>query len=434
MRHKKTKKQLKNYIMNNRKLLTVYAILNIIVVVVLGYLWNVTGKLMGYALTSVEAWFVFVIICLLIFGLQRLAHRKNGEFTLSECFMTMGGAFIPYFAIFIIFMGSSTGLTDKCIINTCVQKIVHIKSYYTERTEEHCTGSGKDEVCHTETYCDVYHGPSWSICTKTGHTISISSSQYKAIKERFGTSERQTASSQIGQCSGDGRQFEIAWSGTAATRIPCSYETSYINYVKATESIYKTESQQSFKVCPYPKIQDTQFGSIGITRVMGDNLFNLKWAVTVDSLLDQELTWLGDKRQCNIFVYLTKNPQSFYGSLKEKWINGKKNDIVIIIGGKIGNPDWVRVMNWSETSNFEINLRDNILNNSSLIDPFKFVKVVVSTIDSPTCGFERKPMEKFRYLLSEIHLQWWAWVLVFALLAIILTPLVMYMFTNETTE
>lgn len=420
--------------MDNRKLLFIYAILNIIVVVILGYLWNVTGKLIGYSFASIEAWIGFAIICLIIFLLQRFSHRKGKEFTLIECFITMGGGLIPYFAIFTIFLGSTTGLSDECIINTCVQKIVHVKSYYTERTETTCTGSGKDEVCTSHQVCDVYHGPSWTLYTKTGYSLSISAAQYANIKNRFGTSEKQTASMQIGQCSGDGRQYEVIWSGNTATRIPCSYKVSYINYVKAVESIYKTKGQRPYKVCPYPEIQSTPYGDIGITRVMGDNPPNLKWAVTVDSLLDQELTWLGPKRQCNVLIYLTKHPQEFYGSLKEQWVNGKKNDIIIIIGGKIEHPEWVRVMDWAETANFEINLRDNIMDNPAIVDPFKFVKIITTTIDSPTCGFVRKPMEKSRYLLSEVHLQWWAWVLVFSLLIIIISPLVTFMFTNETTE
>lgn len=420
--------------MNNKKLLFIYAILNVIVVGILGYLWGVTGKLIGYAFASIEAWIGFTIICILILGLQRFARKKTKEFTISECFMTMCGALIPYFAIFIIFMGSSTGLSDECIINTCVQKIVHVKSYYTERTETTCTGSGKDEVCTSHQVCDVYHGPSWTLYTKTGHSLSITAVQYANIKNRFGTQERQTASMQIGQCRGDGRQFEVTWSGSEATRIPCSYMVTYINYVKATESIYKMKGQKPYVVSAYPEIQSTPYGKIGVTRVLGDNPPNLRWAVLVDSLLDQELTWLGPKRQCNILIYLTKHPQEFYGSIKEKWINGKKNDIVIIIGGEIQHPDWVRIMDWSETANFDINLRDNIMNNPAIVDPFKFVKIITSTIDSPTCGFTRRPMEEMRYLLSEIHLQWWAWALVLLFLMIIISPLVMYMFTNETRE
>jgi len=430
------------------KTIALYIGLQVIVIVIFFVYFNVTKELFGYSFTRFDAWIFYLLICLFLYCVYRfplqiltfkyafsqwvrlkfisfaqsrlhvsVRYRPTGVFTKRELTFALLGSFLPFFTTFTLLMALSTGLADECIINSHVVEIRRTNYYYTYNSD-------------SVPKCNVYHPDYYRIYAADGKVISVSAGEYSNLYGQLGTSEKLIASSQYGQCSGDGREYSVKWSGRDEDLIPCAYGQLYINYVKATESIHRVSGQADLPVVDYPWLQNSKYGRIDIDRVIGDRKESEAWEKVVDDQIARELVVLGPKRQCNILVYLTDQSEAIFHSIREKWIGGKKNDIIVVIGGSVASPSWVRVLCWSLDATFEVKLRDAILNNQNNSNPLSFVKTIVEYVDHPTAGYQRKPMANYRYLLSEVHLKWWAWLWVLSIMFVILYPLLVLFYNN----
>jgi hypothetical protein len=214
---------------------------------------------------------------------------------------------------------------------------------------------------------------------------------------------------------------------------PVAQPRHYKNYIKAVpESILRPtpsslKAQYAGQIPAYP-LNVYNFYSIDRVVPVGVNIPNLReW----DTALAEKLKTLGPTYQANVVVVITKiaDPNYFY-ALQDAWLNGKKNDIVVVIGAPEfpAKAQWVNIMALTKTDLFQVQLRDALLDLDSLT-----VNNVINTIDSNVrANFKRRSMKEFQYLESEIDPP--TWVIVLAIVTIILSYAGFWVYTINTTD
>lgn len=185
---------------------------------------------------------------------------------------------------------------------------------------------------------------------------------------------------------------------------PVSLSFSYTNWIKAVpDSLFKPLQQHQVdrfagKIPEYPgRIYDYY----KIDRVLGVG-------VTVPNVrewnhkLSMSLRTLGPTKQANVVLLFTNEVDSLYAeAIRDAWVNGKKNDIIVLVGvnESFDNPpNWVKVLALSNHNIFQVNLRERLSQLSSL-DSTAVIDIIH---DETMKTFSRKPMSDFDYLKNEV--------------------------------
>jgi hypothetical protein len=105
-------------------------------------------------------------------------------------------------------------------------------------------------------------------------------------------------------------------------------------------------------------------------------------------------------------------------------VNGKKNDVVVVIGqSKYGDKaDWVRIMALTESDIFQVTMRDAILDLGS-INPAAVITKVQETVMTT---YKRKSMKDFAFLENQIDPP--TWVIATSLSGVILAYILAFIF------
>jgi hypothetical protein len=107
---------------------------------------------------------------------------------------------------------------------------------------------------------------------------------------------------------------------------------------------------------------------------------------------------LGVQKQVNVTLLFVKTADPKYVlALKDKWLGGKKNDAIIVIGSLDGNKiEFADVVSWSPNELFKVTLRDNIMTAGSL----RRRDVIADVIRAEIGGkFQRMHMKDYHYLV-----------------------------------
>src|SRR5581483_10351865 len=140
---------------------------------------------------------------------------------------------------------------------------------------------------------------------------------------------------------------------------------------------------------------------------------------------------LGPTKQADVaVVVLSQKPREFYSALEEKWIGGKKNDVVLVIDlDSNGVIDWVEVMAWTDNKIFQVELRDEVygsgvqhLNRESIIKSIKFYV---------QRDYVRKHMKDFEYLKGLIRPTTGQWIFAMLLGLIVSVGLGVYFYNED---
>lgn len=194
---------------------------------------------------------------------------------------------------------------------------------------------------------------------------------------------------------------------------PASIEHNFINYIKAVpESLFNNsnlELENEVNIPTYPIVYD--FYRIDRVINVGTNIPN-DIIKELDSKLDTILTELGSMKQANIIVIFANTTDNNYKyMLEQKWLGGKKNDIIVIFGMKeYPNILWVDVITWAKNIGnemFHVVLRDSLSENKN----FEVDKVVKIIYDTTLTKFTRPSMKDFEYLKNEIEPNLWVIIL-----------------------
>jgi hypothetical protein len=270
-----------------------------------------------------------------------------------------------------------------------------------------CTGSGKNRSCTgggTERKCDTCYEHSndysWRVHTNIGNWT-------------------------IDRVDRQGITEPPRWS-VVNPGDPVSDTHSFTNYVKAVpESLFHAHADMTntfdAMIPEYPSaIYD--YWHINRAISMGVPVPDMKeWNRDISFVARD----VGPKKQANIIViFVNTADQSYIHALEGKWIGGKKNDIIVVIGStSYPKIDWVAVSSWTDKALFKVQLRDDIMNLGN-IDRNKIIEAIhVNTMKT----FERKHMKDFEYLKYQIEPPFWVLSLA-AVLGIIASLLTSYMF------
>jgi hypothetical protein len=119
---------------------------------------------------------------------------------------------------------------------------------------------------------------------------------------------------------------------------------------------------------------------------------------------------VGSKRQADVAVVLVDNvSREWFFALEEKWLGGKKNDVIVVIGLNAGGKaDWVETMAWVTDPLFKVRLRDDIMRpDVNTLDPKEVLPIIrKNVLDS----YHRKPMADYEYLKSNIRPSATEWI------------------------
>ena len=108
---------------------------------------------------------------------------------------------------------------------------------------------------------------------------------------------------------------------------------------------------------------------------------------------------LGAKKKVNVILVLVNTGDSSYiYPLEEKWLGGKKNDLVVIVGStQYPKIDWVRIMSWSTREDLKVELRDAIQDLGSLDRRSEILATMEAQVNEK---FVKRHWDDFKYLMS----------------------------------
>ncbi|MCX6823544.1 MAG: hypothetical protein NT085_00245 [candidate division SR1 bacterium] len=393
-----------------------------------GKLWKV--------MTGGFEW-IFIIVVLLIVSF--VLHKKYQQvFTLLEYIGGSIALVISALATIMLLFYSTTNLADDDRINS---HIAYVKwEEHHESSYEECTSEDKDGNCeHYETRCS-YVPDVYMACDSVGNVFSITREQFFAIGKYFGTPMEKNFHDYANDHCDDGYWYYYRWGGTKKTIVPSAKKHHYVNYIKASHSVLKYYGQMKGyekDLAKYPDVYEGPFGPFYLNRVIDqEKIVPQYWTTAVNNELCYHNSYLGPKQEVNIIVYFTKHDRNFTYALHEAWCGGKKNDVVVLIGmDHFPNIAWVEVMSWTPNAAFKIKLRDKIQALKTITDQNTFVKAVVDQIRAPgEDGFERLHMTSMEYLIADIVLPWWAYILSALITALVYAPLMWWFFRNDITD
>jgi hypothetical protein len=127
---------------------------------------------------------------------------------------------------------------------------------------------------------------------------------------------------------------------------------------------------------------------------------------------------LGPSKQVNLIVVAvpTDDPAYMY-AFRDSWIGGKKNDAIILMGTKNSHDiDWVGVVSWTPNKEYNIYVRDRIMNEKYFDHRDAIVNIIA---DETAHRFERMHMKNMEWLVRSFQPSGMAmlWILLFGVLA-----------------
>lgn len=333
-----------------------------------------------------------ILMLLLLFPIlwplvTKLLWKHN--ITWGEMSANIGIVAVAVVALFYI--GRYAQMSDIEVLNGEVvsksREVVSCEHSYECNCYDSCSGSGKTRSCTRvcQTCYDHSNDFDWRVKTNVGQlNIARVDRQGVNMPPRF-------AQTEIGE--------------------PASIENNYVNYIKATpESLFHDLSRIDKgllkEVPPYPKVYDYyRFDHLVNLGVDMDASTQELW----NAELGEAAKTLGPTKEANIIVMMadSSNPK-FADAVMRKWIGGKKNDIIMVLGTpSYPQVEWAKVFSWSKNDMVNVVLRDAFVEMKQL-EPASAVEMIRKNV---LTHYERRPMAEFEYLKDEIDPPTWAiWI------------------------
>ena len=382
---------------------------------------NLFGKLWKIIIHNPEFW--ILAFAGLAYGVWRKCANPI-EFKWQELLAHFVIGCVSLIGVFSTFLYLTTGLHDTELHNGYAKNAEYYESWteIVHYTETETSGSGKDQTSRIvyKTRYD-YHPPYWTIETTDNGSIGITQEEYRRYVSQF-QNESKVHLSRLNQVSfGDGDKYETTWSsGNESLIVPSASEHQYVNYLKASNSIFKRLGvigpNKKF-LLSYPRVESGLMGDVEVNRVLVSGvLVPEKWKKIIDRELDVALASLGSKKQVNLLLYVVgTSDRGFLHELEEHWTFGKKNDVVLVLGmKKFPVVQWSGVMIFHGNEKLKVKLRNAIPGQSDVSDAEMLSSIFINNVKA---DFRRVPMAELEYMLYDVHLPWWALMSIFILQA-----------------
>lgn len=303
------------------------------------------------------------------------------------------------------FIGKGSRISDTEILNGEVLNKDRKHGSYVRSYQCRCrtsySGSGKNRTSHTtcDTCYEDHYTVKWTCYTNIGN-FTIES------LDRTSRSVYNTP---------DPARYTSIKPGDPASRTH-----DYTNYIKAVpETLFRPASKSLREqfAGKIPKYPDKIYDFYRINRVVTDGTFLLQDIDLWNAYLSEALKKLGPQKQANAVIVITKSASTdYFYALQDAWLNGKKNDVILVIGApEYPKIAWVRVMALTTDQIFQVKLRDSILDLKTIV-PHRVVGTLAAEIRAT---FKRKSMKDFKYLDAEIDPPFWVmmWCMILNILA-----------------
>lgn len=179
---------------------------------------------------------------------------------------------------------------------------------------------------------------------------------------------------------------------------PVSWLHSYENYVKAAPgTLFKRDVRDDEKKFPLPPRRPNVYDYWHADQLVqvGVALPDVnQWNRDIETINGQ----VGPGKQANVVVVVVQDqPHEYFEALQGKWIGGKKNDVVVVVGVDMElNIRWADVMAWSYNDMIRVALRDEIV----AIGKLDRSQVLMAVRSNVLQHFDRKHMKDFKYLTA----------------------------------
>lgn len=341
-------------------------------------------------------WF-FLLPIALGAGLWFFTREREGSWMFAGGFVIVGVLIIA--GAFYGAKGVATSDTE--IWNGQVTAKARVHGSYIESYQCNCrtvtSGSGKNQTSSTQ--CDTCYRNHYTVnwgCDSTIGPFRIDSADWTNSGVYLLPNPQRWVS------------INVADPVAAAHR--------YTNYVQAVpESLFHSVSkdQKAKFAALLPKYPIDVFDYYRINRFVTPG-YTSPDAAAWNNDISMMLRTLGPQKQVNAIVVIAKTSDPNYEyALRDAWEGANKNDVVLLIGSaEWPKIDFVRVITWSKSESFKIELRDDILALENIRR-----EAVMSLLQGHIAkNFERRHMKEFEYLEGQIDPPTWLLVTVFMLL------------------
>lgn len=269
------------------------------------------------------------------------------------------------------------------------------------------SGSGKNRT--TTTVCDTCYDHSydydWAVYADYGQRVEI------RRVDRQGTSEpKRWSEVNIGD--------------------PMSDTYTFTNYIKAAPDSLFNE-QQYCTALPLPNYPDNIYDYYKIDRALsvGGGLKNPKeWSEKISQMMRK----LGPQARANfVLVAVNSKDPRYAEDLRQKWLGGKKNDVILVLGMDQNLLQFARVVSWSENKMIHVDLREGIETayKGKEIDADGVLAIADKSIRE---NFRRMKEENYEYLKDEIVPDMTTLIISFILALAASIGLTVFFHKNET--
>lgn len=355
------------------------------------------------------AFWIALVITFSFAGYRR--WRNPTEYTLWEFAGTLGGLVLLIPLTVYVFFKTATDLPDHCFNGSHIVSSSYFEGWTEEYTESesYTDSNGKSQTRLVKKR--RHHPPEWYYYTADGESGSIDSGDFQNYVNHFGNRKFEHLF-HVGQISwGDGNAYHTQWNSKTSSIIPAAYTYHYDNYVKGAKfTLYRQRglNPENYKglILPYPELEDHGFGSIYLNRVhVAGVSVPEAWRQELNRRISIMATEVGPTRQACPQIYIVgTTDHGFANVLRQEWVGGKKNDVILIIGmKKWPEIEWSQVMCWSERQDFPLKLASDTVELKDASDPSK----VLSIFEKNMRLYKRQSFKKFRYLLTEASIPTW---------------------------
>ena len=326
--------------------------------------------------------FLLLLIIPVLFAVGLFLFTKN-KISLKEFIIHLSvQALISVVSVFMIYnqnTGDSEVWAGK-LVDKQRLKVRCSHSYSCNcRTVRSCSG-GKTRSCSSRTVCSTCYrhsyDVSWALYSSIGSSLNVSRLDSRGLEE-----PPRWSRAKIGE--------------------PWFENRSYTNYVKgAANTLFKHKGQSKSLLKKIPEYPNRIYDYHRLDRAV-----NIKGSSINLSEFNNKLqklnSRLGKTKQAVALVVFSKNESTDLSyAIKQKWIGGKKNDVIIIIDhdGQ-GNINWSEIISWSKSTYINTVLKDSI----ELQKKLDFDKILGIIEKEITSHFQRKSMEDFEYLKYDVE-------------------------------
>jgi hypothetical protein len=183
---------------------------------------------------------------------------------------------------------------------------------------------------------------------------------------------------------------------------PTATAHSYTNYIKgSSDSLFKKHGLVEQYKGSFPAYPGNVYDYHHVNRAIG---VPKDW----NPALEEINADLGAVKQVNIILIATTQSSSEYGeALEQKWLGGKKNDVVAVVGVGSKKIKWAYVIAWTDAEIFKVKLRDALVEAGKLDKD----KVMAALRLNVSKHYVRKPMKDFEYLRASVTPSFMQWLI-----------------------